>query len=199
MHVGIAKLRRWGKRSRHSRRMRNPQYYISGKRPMRKMLERIVCSLGMHPTKYTSHIECIHNNISYIYDLYFPNLLNSYWYCYRLTNTNEMGCFTQAFVEISKHLKYDDIFEDIDEKTAADAKKEVKSYLGTVSMLRRSFYVKNRIPIIKKRLWWDRLIFIMGIPILIRCILRIETANDLQTLGIWRHVETKWLDEYIDT
>ena len=24
----------WGKRSRHSRRMRNPQYFVSGKRPM---------------------------------------------------------------------------------------------------------------------------------------------------------------------
>ena len=34
MHVGIAKPRRRGKRSRHSRRMRNPQYYVSGKRPM---------------------------------------------------------------------------------------------------------------------------------------------------------------------
>ena len=34
MHVGIANPRwRW-KRSRHSRRMRNPQFYVSGKRPM---------------------------------------------------------------------------------------------------------------------------------------------------------------------
>ena len=34
MHVGIAKPRWWGKRSRLSRRMRNPQFYVSGKRPM---------------------------------------------------------------------------------------------------------------------------------------------------------------------
>ena len=34
MHVGIANLRRQGKRSRHSRRMCNPQFYVSGKRPI---------------------------------------------------------------------------------------------------------------------------------------------------------------------
>ena len=34
MHVRIAYPRCWGKRSRHCRRMRNPQFYVSGKRPM---------------------------------------------------------------------------------------------------------------------------------------------------------------------
>ena len=34
MHVGIANPRWRGKRPRHSRRMRNPQVYLSGKRPM---------------------------------------------------------------------------------------------------------------------------------------------------------------------
>ena len=34
MHVGIANPWRRGKRSRHSRRMRNPQFYVSGKRPV---------------------------------------------------------------------------------------------------------------------------------------------------------------------
>ena len=34
MHVGIANLQWQGKRSRHSRRMHNPQFYVSGKRPM---------------------------------------------------------------------------------------------------------------------------------------------------------------------
>ena len=34
MHVGIANPRWWGKRSRHSRRMRDPQYYQSGNRPL---------------------------------------------------------------------------------------------------------------------------------------------------------------------
>ena len=34
MYVGIAKPRWRGKRSRHSRHMRNPQIYVSGKRPM---------------------------------------------------------------------------------------------------------------------------------------------------------------------
>ena len=32
MHVGINNQRWWGKRSRHSRRMRNPQFCVSGKR-----------------------------------------------------------------------------------------------------------------------------------------------------------------------
>ena len=34
MHVGVANPRCRGKRSRRSRRMRNPQFYVSGKRPM---------------------------------------------------------------------------------------------------------------------------------------------------------------------
>ena len=34
MHVVITKKRWRGKRSRHSRYMRNPQFYVSGKRPM---------------------------------------------------------------------------------------------------------------------------------------------------------------------
>ena len=34
MHVGIANLWWRGKCSRHSRHMRNPQFYVSGKRPM---------------------------------------------------------------------------------------------------------------------------------------------------------------------
>ena len=34
MHVGIANPRWRGKRSRHSRRMRNPQFYVPGKRPI---------------------------------------------------------------------------------------------------------------------------------------------------------------------
>ena len=37
MHVGIANPRWRGKRSWHSRRMRNPQFYVSGKRPFRSL------------------------------------------------------------------------------------------------------------------------------------------------------------------
>ena len=36
MHVGIANLRWRGERPRHSRRMRNPHFYVSSKRPMAK-------------------------------------------------------------------------------------------------------------------------------------------------------------------
>ena len=47
MHVKIANRRRWGKRSRHSWCMRNPQYYISGKRsmPVRKLESVFTCLL----------------------------------------------------------------------------------------------------------------------------------------------------------
>ena len=44
MHVGIANSRWWGKRSRHSRRMRKPQFYISDKRPI-KWCRYSVCPL----------------------------------------------------------------------------------------------------------------------------------------------------------
>ena len=33
IHIGIANPQWWGKRSRYSRRMRNPQFCVSGKRP----------------------------------------------------------------------------------------------------------------------------------------------------------------------
>ena len=39
MPVGFANPRWWGKRSRHSRRMRYPQFYVSGKRPMHEGIE----------------------------------------------------------------------------------------------------------------------------------------------------------------
>ena len=48
MHVGIANWRWRGKRSRHSRRIRNRQFYISGKRPMKS-------SGTWHLTPHTSH------------------------------------------------------------------------------------------------------------------------------------------------
>ena len=38
MHVGIAKSWWRGKQSRHSRRMRNPQFYVSGKRPLARLI-----------------------------------------------------------------------------------------------------------------------------------------------------------------
>ena len=46
--AGISNPRRWGKRSRHSRRMRNPQFYVFGKR-------LIVTALRCLP----SHLEII--------------------------------------------------------------------------------------------------------------------------------------------
>ena len=51
MHVGITNPRWLGKRSRHSRRMRNPQFYASGKRPMTVMVTYFIVKnqiLKMH-------------------------------------------------------------------------------------------------------------------------------------------------------
>ena len=39
---GFLSSRWWGKRSRHSRRMRNPQFYVSGKRPMEDQAKVVV-------------------------------------------------------------------------------------------------------------------------------------------------------------
>ena len=51
MYVGIANPRWRGKRSRHSRRMRNPQFYVSGKKPM--MIEYFYSLQAIHyPTTF---------------------------------------------------------------------------------------------------------------------------------------------------
>ena len=49
---------RWrGKRSRHSRRMRNPQFCVSGKRPMTSNTCNYISS--DHPWKYVSHVDLL--------------------------------------------------------------------------------------------------------------------------------------------
>ena len=47
MHVGIFNPRWQGKRSQHSQRIRNPQFYVSGKRPM----HQYPCSLATHRSR----------------------------------------------------------------------------------------------------------------------------------------------------
>ena len=47
MHVGIANPLWRGKRSPHSRCMRNPQFYISGKRPMLSCVSRIYVHVAL--------------------------------------------------------------------------------------------------------------------------------------------------------
>ena len=39
---GFLSSRWWGKRSRHSRRMRNPQFHVSGKRPMKRLKDSMI-------------------------------------------------------------------------------------------------------------------------------------------------------------
>ena len=55
IHVGIANLRWQGKNSQHSRRMRNPQFYVSGKRPMSKLITCTAvatCVIGWDSNRY---------------------------------------------------------------------------------------------------------------------------------------------------
>ena len=49
MHVGIANPWRRGKRSRHSRRMQNPQFYVSGKR----LITLLLAVSGVTPMRQT--------------------------------------------------------------------------------------------------------------------------------------------------
>ena len=56
MHVGIANPRWRGKRSRHSRRMHNPQFYVSGKRPM---TQRYALYVFLHSYAYSQPTPCL--------------------------------------------------------------------------------------------------------------------------------------------
>ena len=58
MHVGIANPHWRGKRSRHSRRMRNPQFYVSGKRSMdlAPSFESYFCNLSVIIATVTLHV-----------------------------------------------------------------------------------------------------------------------------------------------
>ena len=50
MHVGIANPPWRGKRSQYSRRMRNPQFHVSGKRPMQQPAHAF-CRVYYHPSR----------------------------------------------------------------------------------------------------------------------------------------------------
>ena len=55
VHVGIANPRWWGKRSHHSQHMHNPQFYVSGKRPMPIHQG---CSSGIYAILPTVSVKC---------------------------------------------------------------------------------------------------------------------------------------------
>ena len=59
---------RWlGKRSRHSRRMRNPQFYVSGKRPMASEIQlRALCNMG-YPSE--THLKLKSYDISFVHNI----------------------------------------------------------------------------------------------------------------------------------
>ena len=69
-------LSRWrGKRSRHSRRMRNPQFYVSGKRPMKS-----IGKIGRYQTTKK------HNNMRRVCQIIEIYCISMYtclkWFCY---------------------------------------------------------------------------------------------------------------------
>ena len=64
MHVGIANPRWCRKRSRHSRCMRSPQYYISGKMPMGKLWDVIWETMTVISTLYLFYVYGINCLIS---------------------------------------------------------------------------------------------------------------------------------------
>ena len=68
MHVGIANLRWPGKRSWHSRHMRNPQFYVSGKRP----IERYLCQVSKYRPSLWS--QCTDFLSSFNVQTFFPGI-----------------------------------------------------------------------------------------------------------------------------
>ena len=80
MHVGIANPRCPGKRSQHSRRMHNPQFYVPGKRPIGPAdsltLLSTKISPGMLMTKFGSctYTWSARKNVIYLYLHTRPNM-----------------------------------------------------------------------------------------------------------------------------
>ena len=88
MHVGIVNPRFLGKRSRHSRRMRNPQFYVSGKRPIETTrihgLHKSTRHWYDHSKPKAQHssinVSCTQHVFIYVY----PGMLNElYWFIWK--------------------------------------------------------------------------------------------------------------------
>ena len=77
MHVGIASTRWQRKRSRYSRRMRNPQFYVSGKRPMVHVLLLSYVSSEMMAFHHHLSISIAINGIIFLR----PPLSNKQMFC----------------------------------------------------------------------------------------------------------------------
>ena len=67
MHVRIANLRWRGKRSRYSRRMRNPQIYVSGKRPIAQLV-----MYASHTWRVSLSIYHIDDKNGWLYNMPLP-------------------------------------------------------------------------------------------------------------------------------
>ena len=97
MHVGIANPWRRGKRSRHSRRMRNPQFYVSDKRAMKIFLlepQRLYFIIYINTALSNCFITDIFHTCFFIHfvsgmfigkSLHFTSLLDG---CLLCSNTN---------------------------------------------------------------------------------------------------------------
>ena len=90
MHVGIAKPRWRGKRSRHSRWMRNPHFYVSVKRPIQTRTETpiviIGCKCKKELTSSERHGFLLLTDISWVWDT------DKYLHAYLWWNVNIHTC-----------------------------------------------------------------------------------------------------------
>ena len=97
MHVGIANPRWRGKRSRHSRRMRNPQICVSGKRSIQTSIHPQICRhkilnvlhcaavCALNKCNVINKSQEISNNI-YRITIPYLYLFSSTWSCMRSTD-----------------------------------------------------------------------------------------------------------------
>ena len=78
MHVRIAKPRWLGKRSRHSRHMRNPQCCVSGKRPIEEHKPRKLAFMKCHCVENIVFEHTINFCVDTVRMVYFPSV----WLCF---------------------------------------------------------------------------------------------------------------------
>ena len=118
---------RWrGKRSRHSRRMRNPQFYVSGKRPIIKTFTRHCWqTLAYQPTPL----------------MLFPRVFPDWRYQELITIWFHRRMFIALGVILFQYMQCY-LLRKLPRATTNVLKN--KSYVGLSKLLRRTFYLLRR-------------------------------------------------------
>ena len=73
MHAGIANPQWRGKRSRRSRHMRNPQFYVSGKRPMNEWQHYMTSERVIYRWNEWIHLTCHYHSHGILYINPYPD------------------------------------------------------------------------------------------------------------------------------